>query len=173
VSRDYLLDTNHLSIFAMMKSGGSDPRCDLMAKRLKDRQDARILLCPVPVGEIHRGLRIAPNASILKDINEAAASFHGFLPIDQTVALECYAELWSRLFKLYASKSKKAGKPEKIRMRELLDPTFTYAMQVEENDLWLAAVAMCHNLVLVTHDKMDRLKSISAGDLTFDDWLVS
>jgi hypothetical protein len=45
-------------------------------------------------------------------------------------------------------------------------------MQMQENDLWLAAIAMCHKLILVTHDKMERLKSISDTDVLFEDWLV-
>lgn len=173
MSRDYLLDTNVVSVFARLKSGESNPQCDSLAKKLKDREDARIFLCPICIGEIQRGIRIAPDARILQDVNDLVRSFHGVLPIDETVAVDCYSELWARLFREYASKSKKAGSSRKIRMREWLDPTATYAMQVAENDLWLAAVAMCYKLVLVTHDKMERLKTISDGDVLFEDWLVS
>lgn len=171
--RDYLLDTNVLSVFAELKSGKNDPRCDSLAKKLKDRQDARIFLCPISLGEMQRGMRIAPDANIQKDLNDIIGSFLGVLPINESVAIDCYSELWARLFNKYASTSKKSGLPGKIRRRELLTPTQAYDMQVQENDLWLAAVAMCYKLILVTHDKMERLKAISNGDVLFEDWLVS
>jgi predicted nucleic acid-binding protein len=140
-------------------------------RALKDRIGARIVLCPISVGELYRGARIAPDADILKDVDKIVESFTEIYSIDKAVAKDCYSELWARLFRKYAAKSKKSGSPGRIRMRELLTPTHTYDMQVQENDLWLAAVAMCYKLVLVTHDKMERLKTISNGDVRFEDWL--
>jgi len=172
-NRDYLLDTTVLSVFVRLKSGRNDPQCELLAKRLKDRQDSKIFLCPICVGEIQRGIRIAPDAKIQKDIADALSSFYELYPIDEAVAVDCYSVLWARLFKHYALKSKKTGSPEKIRECERLDKTYTHDMGVQENDLWLTAVAMNYNLVLVTSDKMNRLKSISNGDVLFEDWLES
>jgi len=43
---------------------------------------------------------------------------------------------------------------------------------MDENDLWIASVAMAHNLVLVTHDKMNAIKNITGSDLRFEDWLT-
>ncbi len=57
-------------------------------------------------------------------------------------------------------------------MRELLDPTAVYEMQVQENDLWLTAVAMAYNLIFVTCDKMERLKKITNPDVECENWLI-
>jgi len=170
--RDYLLDTTTLSVFSRLKSGRRDTQCDALSKKLDQLPpDAKLFLCPICVGEMERGARIAPNPAILSDIRSAISSFKGVLPIDEKVASECYSELWARLFNHYAAKDKRVGAPEKIRRRELLSPTHSYDMQVQENDLWLTAVAMYHKLILVTHDKMERLRSISKDDVQFEDWL--
>jgi predicted nucleic acid-binding protein len=171
MSRDYLFDTNVLSVFAQLKNGVTTPQCEILAKKLKDRQGSRIFLCPICVGEIQRGVRIAPDVTIQKDIEKIIASFHEVLPINEAVAADCYSVLWARLYKQYASRSKKVGSPEKIRERERLNKTYTLEMGVQENDLWLAAVAMCYNLVLVTSDKMNRIRRISNGDVVFENWL--
>lgn len=169
--RAYLFDTTSLSVFGRLKSGGNDSLCTVFAKKLEGRQDARIVICPICVGELRRGALIKPDESILNYLKQIINTFQEVLPIDDGVA-DCYSILWARLFNEYASENKKAGSPGKIRMRELLSPTHTYDMQVQENDLWLAATAMYYKLILVTHDKMARLKSISDGDVSFEDWLV-
>jgi predicted nucleic acid-binding protein len=176
VSKDYLLDTNILSAFVQLKSGGTNPQRELLEKKLKDRQNSKIWLCPICIGEVQRGILIARDKkekieNLQRDINSALSSFHGVLEINEAVAVNCYAVLWARLFNHYAEKSQKEGNPEKIRERERLNKTYTHALGTQENDLWLAAVAMSYNLILVTKDKMDHLKTISNGDVAFENWL--
>jgi predicted nucleic acid-binding protein len=52
----------------------------------------------------------------------------------------------------------------------LVDPLTAKCLGIQENDLWIAAQAYESNLVLVTHDKMDRLREVASDLLAFEDW---
>ena len=41
---------------------------------------------------------------------------------------------------------------------------------IDENDLWIAAQAIEHNLVLVTNDEMKRIKHVAGPVLDIEDW---
>lgn len=56
-----------------------------------------------------------------------------------------------------------------LRPEQLVDPTTAKELDIQENDLWLAAQALEHNLVLVSHDKMTRLRKV-AEELRVQDW---
>ncbi|TAK56503.1 MAG: type II toxin-antitoxin system VapC family toxin [Bacteroidetes bacterium] len=171
MERDYLLDTTILSAFGQLKRGGDSPQHTLLAKNLDLRKDRRIFLCPIPVGEIQRGVLLAPTGKIITDINELLKSFTAVLPINSAVAKDCYAELYARLFKNYLITNSRKGSGKK-RMKEQLDDVATFEMHVQENDLWLAAIAMSYKLILVTADRMERIKAVSGEDIVFENWLV-
>lgn len=93
------------------------------------------------------------------------------LNIDDNIARDYYADLRAKLFIKYGPKNRKRGNYNK-RIEEWRDPTTSKLLQIQENDLWIAAVAMAHNLILVTHDKMNAIKSIEGLDLQFENWLI-
>jgi predicted nucleic acid-binding protein len=81
-----------------------------------------------------------------------------------------YGEMRAWLFihcppKLKTSRAKRA--------EELVNPSTGRELCIDENDLWIAAQAKTHGLVLVTHDDKgkfgDLLKQFAAS-LTVEDW---
>ncbi len=169
----YLLDTNIIGSLIEVKSGYSSPETKALEKHWNTlSEDTRLFLCPITVGEIEYGLRVAPYSKeelhdkIRKEISKLEC-----FDIDENIARDYCAELRARLFNRYAPKDKKNRRNYKKRIEEWRDPTTSKLLQIQENDLWIAAVAMAHNLILVTNDRMEAIKNIAGADLQFEDWL--
>jgi predicted nucleic acid-binding protein len=62
---------------------------------------------------------------------------------------EQYGDLKAWLFNNCGPKPKKS---KAKRAEELVDPITGFELGIDENDLWIAAQAKTHNLVLVTND---------------------
>ena len=172
----YLLDTNILGYFAELKVGGNSPECEALEKHwngLPQPQNTRIFLCPITIGEVEYGLRVGPydRPEQHEQARQILAAFPVF-DININIARDCYADLRAKLFDKCAPKDRKTGKSCRKWIREWIDPTTDEKLQMDENDLWIASVAMAHNLVLVTHDKMNAIKNITGSDLRFEDWLT-
>ena len=65
----------------------------------------------------------------------------------------------AKLFQQFASNAKK-GKISSKRPEELVDKTTGKELGIQENDLWIAAIAVQYNLVLVTQDKMNNIRHV-------------
>ena len=91
------------------------------------------------------------------------------MPIDANLARDSYADLRARLFNKHAPKD--SDNRKKRRIDEWRDPTTSKELKIQENDLWIAAVAMAHNLILVTRDDMDAIRTVAGADITFENWL--
>ena len=77
-----------------------------------------------------------------------------------------YGLLRASLFEKFAPKSDRNG----LRPCQLVDPVSATELGIQENDLWIAAQAIEFNLVLVTHDRIHRLKEVAPDELEFEDW---
>jgi len=111
----------------------------------------RLLVSAITIGEIEYGHRRNPSPD--PEVQRKYMSFVRekcpiHLEVDVHVA-ECYGMLKAWLFNT-CSPWKKHGKVK--RLKELLDPTSLEALDMQENDIWIAAQAMANGLVLVTHD---------------------
>ena len=84
------------------------------------------------------------------------------LPIDENVA-DIYGELRASLFEQYFRKGKK-------RPEQLIDPLTATEIGIDENDLWIVAQAVTHNLTLVTNDKMRRIFTVTPKELKHEIW---
>lgn len=175
---DYLLDTNILSYWY---DGNCDEHARVLA-RLKaacqpDPQTGevpRLFISAITIGEIEYGHRVNPTPD-----SSAQSQYMTFvrqqcpehLGITGHVG-EDYGELRAWLFNNFSRKDKrtKAKRPE-----ELIDPTTARELGIQENDLWIAAQAMTHNLVLVTHDSSRHFVELlrhfkSAHRIDVEDW---
>ncbi len=133
-------------------------------------------LCPINVGEVEYGLLVAPyekpeEHKLAGDLLAAFDSSDLLLDIDTNLARDYYADLRARLFNHCAPRIKRERKNYNKRVEEWKDPTTSRELKIQENDLWLAAVAMAHNLILVTRDNMDAIKKVAGSDITFENWL--
>jgi len=122
----------------------------------------KLLVSVVTRGEIEFGHRVglvpnpAAQAAYVKFVvDELPEPFE--LSPDAAAA---YGELRSRLFNKYAPGDKR--KPKMLR-EQLTDPATAKELGIQENDLWLCAQAVAHGMVLVTNDRMTRLREVAAG----------
>lgn len=164
--KDYLLDTNIISHFAKIKMDIITAET-LKIKNYLDRisDDAKIFFSAISIGEIEYGYMVAKQ-NIKEDIKIICDYIKNYeiLEITEDIARNCYADLRSRLFEKYAPKNEK----KKRRPAEWKDPITDKNIQVQENDIWICAVAKYYNLILVTNDKMEAIKSIS--DIEIQNW---
>jgi len=93
------------------------------------------------------------------------------LQIEKGDARFQYAKLRAKLFQLYAPRDAK-GRAVTNYVSEWVDPTNDKKLGVQENDVWVAALALAHNLTLVTADKMDHIKAAAGPDLNHENWEV-
>lgn len=162
----YLLDTNIVSFWF----DEAKPEHAAVSSRLHALpSDTHLMLSAVSLGEIEYGHRaLGPSVDAKREA--ALLAFVGRrLPITLSVdkhTRTAYGSLRARLFEKYGP----AGRRKKgLRPDELIDPTSALALGIQENDLWIAAQAIEHNLVLVTHDRMSRLRQV-AEELQVEDW---
>jgi len=160
----YLLDTNIIT-FWWRKEAKVLEHINALAGK------APIRMSVVSLGEVEYGHRVeAPDGQ-----TQVQAEYKEFIrdkfpyPLDVSeTTTQYYGDLRAKLFLRFApwDKRKKAMLPEQLR-----DPATGRELGIQENDLWIAAQAVEHNLVLVTHDAMKRLKE-AEDELRFEDWML-
>jgi len=87
--------------------------------------------------------------------------------IDRHVAVE-YGQLKTLLLRAYPPWGRQGTSPP--RLNQLTDPVTAEGLGVDENDLWIAAQAIVRNLVLVTNDKLARIREVAADRLQVENW---
>jgi tRNA(fMet)-specific endonuclease VapC len=175
---DYLLDTNIVSYW--YDTGRPEHKkvlARVQAVRIPDTQTnyvPHLFVSAVTIGEIVYGHRVTASPDASKQ-----SEFEAFIreqcpqPIEISKHVgEPYGELRAWLFRNFVDKSKRAKTkwPE-----ELVDPTTAKELGVQENDIWIAAQAMTHNFVLVTHDSRDRFRQLLhqfRATLQVEDWAM-
>jgi tRNA(fMet)-specific endonuclease VapC len=80
-----------------------------------------------------------------------------------------YAKLRARLFELFAPRDAK-GRATTNYVSEWVDPTSDLKLGVNENDIWIASLALAHNLTLVTADKMVHIRKAAGTALNYENW---
>ncbi|KJH70207.1 type II toxin-antitoxin system VapC family toxin [Aliterella atlantica] len=146
----YLLDTNHCSGAILGNTS--------ILRRLAEAENTAIATCVIVKGE----LIYMAERSQQKERNLALA--HRFLEGIYTYDIngetaDIYAQLKAALFNQFAPKEK-----SKRRKTKITDLGF------DENDLWIAAVALQHNLTVVSGDSdFERIQQ--GGTLTLESWL--
>lgn len=146
----YLLDTNHCS-FAIL--GNSN-----VLSRLAAIENSLVSTCVIVQGEL------VDMAERSQRQEENLALIHRFLmgiyihSIDEFTAT-IYGQLKAALFNQFAPKEK-----NKRRKTKITDLGFG------ENDLWIAAIALQHNLTIVSADSdFQRIQQVKT--LTVESWL--
>ena len=164
----YLLDTNILTYLF----DPSDKRHAAAQERLSALPpDAPIYVSAVTLGEIEYGHRCEGSEDTDKQ-----QQFNTFLKGTCPQVLDVrgstrlpYGGLRAKLFDRYAP----AGLRRKgLRPEQLVDPVTSKELGIQENDLWLAAQAMEYNLILVSNDKMNRIRDVSSRELRVENWAV-
>lgn len=163
--RGYLLDT---CIVAYWHNPNLPENARVVSQINSLDPHAPLRISAVTWGEIEYGHRCVSATEISPQVQFKAflsKKLPRVLDVRQTTAIY-YAQLRAALFKKFApQKGKKSLRPE-----QLVDPVSGAELGIQENDLWIAAQAFEHNLVLVTHDKMARIKDVAANLIDLEDW---
>ncbi len=172
--KDYLLDTNIIRYIHELEAGSKTSECETLKARLSLLpQNARIFLSPITVGEVEYGIRVGPYNDPHKEKYKKLTNIlesYPCLSIDCDIARQYYSLLQAKLYNQYAPKSKKGQSGRKKRVEEWKDPTTSKKLQIQENDLWITAIALAYNLILVTDDAMTPILKIAGSDIEFENW---
>jgi predicted nucleic acid-binding protein len=155
----YLLDTTILSYLTYPEGNPCHQR---VQERLESLDPASPLyMSAVSWGELEYGWRTG-SQTLLRDNDRELLTRFVTLKVTKKTGL-AYAEIKARLFERFAQKELRA---KLKRVEQLKDPLTAYALGVQENDVWIVAQAVERGLVLVTQDKMIRIKEVTY-DLEF------
>lgn len=151
----YLLDTNHIEAWERQ-----DPT--FMA-HLRDVPPENIIwVCPISLAELECGLRITTatdtnrRAACRRFIEEQALEFVREIGI---TTRESYAEIMEQIWRRHPPVSGRVS-----TQRHLSE------LGVDVNDVWIAAVALEHGLILLTDDRMTTIRTC-VSNMKVENWL--
>ncbi len=166
----YLIDTQTISYW-FYGASGRYPTVQAAAEARRSA-DAPLYISAISLGEIQYGHGVEPlgaasvRESFVKFVRD---KFPQVLTVCRHTA-EPYGRIRTILFEMFGPESRKS---KKKRPEELCDPTTGRELGIDENDLWIVAQAAERNLVLVTHDKMVRIREAlqeSEIGVRIEDW---
>jgi tRNA(fMet)-specific endonuclease VapC len=166
----YLLDTQTIRYWFDGQSGRFPT---VQAEAAKRSAESPLYVSAVTLGEIEYGHAANPEGA-----GEKRTDFLSFLrqSLPQVLIVsrhtaEPYGAIRARLVQKFPPPGGWGGK--KRRIEEAYDPIAARELGIDENDLWIVAQAVERNLVLVTSDKMDRIRrSVKEiyPEFRFEDW---
>lgn len=148
----YLLDTNHCSRIILGDLDGTS--------RAAQVGEHKLLICAIVQGELvymmEKSHRREINLAVLADFLQDIPTYR----IDEQTA-KIYGQLKTKLFNYFAPKE--SNKRRKATITSL---------GFGDNDLWIAAVALQHNLILVSCDR-DFQRMHQVQPLQIESWMSS
>jgi tRNA(fMet)-specific endonuclease VapC len=123
-----------------------------------------IYISRITVAEIEYGLKVALATDVKRraEVQRKMASF-AVREIGQHTTGP-YSDIRSALFLKYGERDGR-GRVKQKRPEQLVDRTAARALGTQENDIWIAAIAVEYNLTLVTDDRMAHIKEVCADRL--------
>lgn len=155
----YLLDTNAASVLWDARHADHDK----IRAFLESVSPAPIWISIVALAEVEYGLKTAPAMplDIHTDVRGEMAKYPEVLELDKHTA-EPYSDLRAELFKTYAPRDRKERRLTKKWVEDLFERTSAKELHgCQENDIWVASLAIQYNLVLVTEDRMVPIVEVS------------
>lgn len=155
----FLLDTSALS--ALMDVSHARHTNAIAFKNQNVGQEQRLLVCVISLAEMQFGLNMyemrsprPSNADLdaLRKRIQAAGSLSEPLEVTRHVATE-QGRLRSKWAWKVAPRKAAHGKVKGVPPERWSDDWPAATLQITENDIWIAAIAITHDLTLVTCDK--------------------
>lgn len=175
---DYLLDTNILSMwYDPARPEYTKVIARVAAVRVPDALTgyvSRLFVSTVTLGEVEYGHRVALSPDPVKQteyVKFIRQQCPEALDITRHVA-EQYGQMRAWLFE---NCSPKSSRSKAKRAEQLVFPATGQELGIDENDLWIAAQAMTHDFVLVTHDRRGNFgKVLNQFDsaIRVEDWAL-
>ena len=168
----YLLDTNMIRYW-FDGDAGRFPAVKAAADARA--ADSPLYVSAITLGEIDYGHAYNPAGAGAKR-DEFVAFVRNQLPQILEVSRQT-AEPYGRIrAKLAERFPPEGGWTKRIRPEQLYDSVAAQVLGIDENDLWIVAQAVERNLVLVTSDKMARIRETVCElypDFRVEDWAKS
>jgi tRNA(fMet)-specific endonuclease VapC len=164
--KGYLLDTNVISYWW---DEGRPENASVVAHVQLLEAGTPLFVSAVSLGEIEFGHRVVSPAALpvqVQYMEFVQARLPYVLEVRKSTA-NPYGALRAALFERFAPVPKRKA----LRPEQLVDPISAAQLGIQENDVWIAAQAIEHNLVLVTNDKMSRLLEAAGGSLHLERWV--
>jgi len=155
----YLLDTNIAS--ALWDTLDKDHPTAL--KFVADAAAAGDLayVSRVSIAEIEYGMKLHLSTDVTRRA-KAVAAMRAYTSIREIgkPTTDPYSTIRAALFTKFGSRDAKRRIKEK-QPEQLLDRTTGLALGIQENDLWIGAIAVERHMILVTEDKMKRIQEVA------------
>ena len=150
----YLLDTSIASI-----AGYAGHRLHGTVRAWLDiLTDDVVFISAISVAETEYGLHLNPlDVQAQQDIRNTLATFQ-VLPIDHHTA-QVYGQIRAALFNAFAPRDYRNRVASRY-IEDLREPTSGKDLTIQENDLWIASVAIQYNMVFVTADTAGGMHNI-------------
>jgi tRNA(fMet)-specific endonuclease VapC len=129
--------------------------------------DDLMFVSAVTIGEIGFGHAIttAPDPTKQAELRAFLEDqFPDPLPITASTQ-PFYAAIRAHIFRTFPPQGRRQRRPE-----QCFDKVHATTLGIDENDLWIASQAVEHKLILVTHDKMARIRETLQDVLLIEDW---
>ena len=159
----YLLDTN---IFDYLTDRADVFHAPVQRVFAQVPDATPVFISAITAGEVEYGIQANPGMSEARrlDLLSAVAQFP-VLGVTSGAGTH-FGKVRAVLFERNIRNGKRSLRPE-----QLVDPVTSLRLGVQENDLWIVAQALEHNLTLVTHDRRMRPVWEAAGPaLRVEDW---
>jgi tRNA(fMet)-specific endonuclease VapC len=168
----YLLDTQTVRYWFDGQSGRFPA---VQAQAARRAADSPLYVSSITLGEIAYGHAHNPAGAGEKRIGFLEFLRHNLPQVLQVSrhTAEPYGAVRARLVEQFPPQGGWGRK--KKRIEDAYDPTAARELGIDENDLWIVAQTVERNLVLVTSDKMDRIrKSVNDvyPDFKFENWSI-
>lgn len=163
----YLLDTNAAS--ALWDEGDEHHDDALEFATNAGASGDVIYVSRITIGEIEYGYELYTSKEPARR-RKAEANMRAFTLIRDTDkgTTAPYAKIRAELYRQKAPR-KPSGHIKNVRPERLIDKTTGQELGIQENDLWIAAIAVEYNMILVTDDRMRHIQE-AAPDLKILKW---
>ena len=165
MARGYLLDTNIVRYWFDDRSVKHQP---VLTRIAALAEDDPLHVSVITYGEMEYGHQCESNDQTPHQVRFASfieEHLPFMLEIRRSTTIE-YGRIRAMLFLKFAPRDRRIPG---LRPEQLIDPVTSREIGVQENDIWLAAQAIEHNLVLVTHDQMNNIRTVAPA-LRVEDW---
>jgi predicted nucleic acid-binding protein len=154
----YLFDTDIASAFFDVRSGSHQKA--LAFVQSASARGERIFISCIALSEIRYGLALYQtlDKSRTSEVEKSLRAFRGIRDIEKGTSAH-YAGIRAGLMRKYCPTDVK-GLYKTVRPESLIDKTTSEKLGIQENDLWLASIAVQHRMTLVSQDKMNRIKDV-------------
>ena len=163
----YLLDTNIVAYWFDERRSEHQR----VVQHIQELPDATpLMISAITLGEVEYGLQVARSDTLKQEAYRAFINTYLPMALNITKATRIYyGSLRASIFEKYAPNERRR---RGLRPEQLIDPVTSRELGIQENDLWIAAQALEYNLVLVTNDKMDRIRDV-CEDLQVENWAAN